>query len=424
MKRLIFLFVIIFLFASSIAEARHRPGGVTFNYFYSSLRSYGEWIEIDYDVYAWKPAHAGRHWAPYKTGRWIWSDYGWYWDSYEPYGWAVYHYGRWYFDDYYGWIWIPDNEWGPAWVEWRYDDDYIGWSPLPPYAVFDIHIGIRFTNDWHFPHNHWHYVKYNHFTSYDVDRYYVPDKYKYRIHSRSKHRNDYDYRDGRVFNKGIDRDIVERRSGSRIVERNLTEVSRLRDNDGNRSRDRERVEIFRPGDDEVRKSRDIDKFDIKRSDRRSSLDVSKVELRSREQGNRERDEKSSEVKRNNSNERQDRVESNREDSRRPDVRNIPERKVENSRAPKVEERSSGSERRKIETTERPKVEQNRSREEKREVRSREEKRESPRVETRERREPERKAESHSRNEKRESSRSESRGDNSNSHGSSKERTRR
>jgi len=37
---------------------------------------------------------------------WV-SDYNW--------GWAPFHYGRWDYNDSYGWFWIPDNEWGPAW---------------------------------------------------------------------------------------------------------------------------------------------------------------------------------------------------------------------------------------------------------------------------------------------------------------------
>lgn len=391
MKRLIFFFTIVFLIGTSITEARHRPGGVTFNYFYSSLRPYGDWIEIDYDVYAWRPQHVGRHWAPYRTGRWVWSDYGWYWDSYEPYGWAVYHYGRWYYDDYYGWIWIPDYEWGPAWVEWRYNDDYIGWAPLPPYAVFDIHVGIHFSYDWHFPHHHWHYVKYNHFTSYDIDRYYVPDKYKYRIHSRSKYRNDYDYRGGKVFNRGVDRDFVEKRSGSRIAERNLTDVTRLRDNDGNRSRDRDRVEVFRPGDDEVRKSRDIEKFDIKRSERRSSLDVSKLERGNRGTVNTGRNERSSDVtNRRNERERTEKIETPREDSRPKDIR-TEERKSERPGENRIEKRSTDNDRRRVES-ERPKVERNAPGEERRQVITREERKESPRNEVRERKAPERKAE--------------------------------
>jgi hypothetical protein len=29
---------------------------------------------------------------------------------------SVEKYGRWYFDSFYGWVWIPGRDWGPAWV--------------------------------------------------------------------------------------------------------------------------------------------------------------------------------------------------------------------------------------------------------------------------------------------------------------------
>src|SRR5258707_8656814 len=79
-------------------------GGVGF--FYSSLSPYGEWINCDYGL-AWRPYHVEHYWRAYLHGRWIWTSYGWYWASEEPFGWATFHYGRWYDDDYYGWIWTP-----------------------------------------------------------------------------------------------------------------------------------------------------------------------------------------------------------------------------------------------------------------------------------------------------------------------------
>ncbi len=99
----------------------------------------------------------------------------------KTFGEIVYHYGRWYYDDYYGWIWIPDYEWAPAWVDWRYDDDYIGWAPLSPYALFTISIGIHYTYDYYVPYSRWNYVKYNHFCDHNVYSYYVAPKYKYRV---------------------------------------------------------------------------------------------------------------------------------------------------------------------------------------------------------------------------------------------------
>ena len=50
-------------------------------------------------------------------------------------GWVAFHYGRWINTDAYGWAWVPGNEWGPAWVDWRRSDEYAGWAPLPPDEV-------------------------------------------------------------------------------------------------------------------------------------------------------------------------------------------------------------------------------------------------------------------------------------------------
>ncbi|MCU7494477.1 MAG: hypothetical protein HF314_15650 [Ignavibacteria bacterium] len=249
----------------------------TFNYFYSSLNPYGEWMEMDNNVFAWHPYNVGRNWQPYTVGRWAWTADGWYWDSYEPFGWATYHYGRWYFDDYYGWIWIPDDQWGPAWVEWRYSDDYIGWAPLPPYAVFDIHIGIHFTYDWHFPYSCWNFMPYRYFDGYDVHRYYVTPRDKYRLYRDTRYRNDYGYSNGRVINRGVDRQFVERRTGRNVQQRDIVQT-RTRDL-GRRTGDNNRVEVFRPGQQELAKTRDIRTQDIKRTERRSSLEVNKIERR-------------------------------------------------------------------------------------------------------------------------------------------------
>jgi hypothetical protein len=80
----------------------------------------------------------GYDWRPYTVGRWVNSNYGWTWVSYEPFGWATYHYGRWAFDRQIGWIWVPGTVWGPAWVAWQQGSGYIGWAPLPPQVGFQV----------------------------------------------------------------------------------------------------------------------------------------------------------------------------------------------------------------------------------------------------------------------------------------------
>ncbi|MDP4176302.1 MAG: hypothetical protein Q8933_20140 [Bacteroidota bacterium] len=279
MKKSLILIVFALMIFAGKTKADHWNGGVTFDYFYQTLSPYGEWIELDRGLYAWHPYGISNRWEPYTEGRWVWSDYGWYWDSYEPYGWAVYHYGRWFYDDYYGWIWTPDYDWGPAWVEWRYSDEYVGWAPLPPYAVYRPGSGIIFTVDWHFPVERWNYVPCVHFYDYDVNHYLLPERVKYRVHTVTRYRTDYDYREGRIINRGIDRNIVERRTGREIVQRNIQETSRLRDFESSR-RDRDRIEVYRPNRQEVNKVRvEPNSMDIKRAQRPTTLDVSKVERR-------------------------------------------------------------------------------------------------------------------------------------------------
>lgn len=279
MKKLVIVAVLVltgFIFTvEANTNIHNRVGG----YFYSSLTPYGSWIDIGYGTVAWKPTIMTRNWSPYYSGRWIWTDYGWYWDSYEPFGHVVYHYGRWYMDDYYGWIWVPDYEWAPAWVEWRYDDNYIGWAPLSPYATFSISVGIRNTHKYHVPYSNWHYINVNRFCDPYITNYYVSSKAKYKIHKKTKYRTNYGYHNGRVRNDGIDVGYIEKRSGQRINKRDIISVNDPRSIRNESSRDRDQIRTFYMDRDELSRENTRD-LDVKRSDRKSSLDISKVELTS------------------------------------------------------------------------------------------------------------------------------------------------
>src|SRR6185295_18546682 len=93
--------------------------------FYQKLDPYGDWIETgDYGfVFQPRPAAQSNDWRPYTNGHWVYTDAGWTWISEEPFGWATYHYGRWLYDDEYGYVWVPDTMWSPAWVAWRESND-------------------------------------------------------------------------------------------------------------------------------------------------------------------------------------------------------------------------------------------------------------------------------------------------------------
>ena len=107
--------------------------------FYAELSRFGEWFETRDYGYVWQPTALGTNpaWRPYTRGRWVNSNQGWTWLSDEPFGWAVYHYGRWVLLARHGWVWVPGDDWAPAWVSWRQNDDYLGWAPLPPETLYD-----------------------------------------------------------------------------------------------------------------------------------------------------------------------------------------------------------------------------------------------------------------------------------------------
>ena len=277
------LFLILVLFAAfgifDKSEARYRGGNYAVDFFYHDLQPYGEWIEIDYDVFVWRPTSVNYSWQPYSIGRWVWSSDGWFWDSYEPFGWATYHYGRWFYDDYYGWVWMPDTKWGPSWVEWRYNDNYIGWAPLPPYAEFRVNIGIHFSISWRSNPLHWHFVRFDHFHHHNVHRYFEAPRYNHKIFGKTKYRTNYYQRRGRVFNGGIGREYVERRAGKKLRTYNLHDSRKRNKNYKSRDRNSGRIDVYRPSEDVMRKAREIDRKKITRGSKSTSLRTEKIAIR-------------------------------------------------------------------------------------------------------------------------------------------------
>ena len=121
--------------ATTAPPASVTPSALTprdHSVFYEKLAPHGRWMEVKGYGYCWRPRVTTVGWRPYVDGCWVWSSLGWTWQSNEPFGWATYHYGRWMNLSRHGWVWVPGNEWAPAWVSWRQSRDHVGWAPLPP----------------------------------------------------------------------------------------------------------------------------------------------------------------------------------------------------------------------------------------------------------------------------------------------------
>jgi hypothetical protein len=159
------------------AEAKSYPG-VSFQTFYDELTPYGDWVQDRKHGYIWLPyAEQGFH--PYgSNGHWAMTSYGNTWVSYYDWGWAPFHYGRWYFDNFYqSWAWVPDYEWGPAWVNWRSGGGYYGWAPLAP--GFSINIG------GYLPSSYFVFVPRHRIYHHYAHNYYAPYGHRARIYNQT-----------------------------------------------------------------------------------------------------------------------------------------------------------------------------------------------------------------------------------------------
>jgi hypothetical protein len=140
MKKLVittlFFAALAVVFATQPANAQVSVS-ISIGGFYDELEPYGRWVDCRYGE-CWVPARVPRHWQPYSNGEWVYTEYGWTWVSYDPWGDNPYHYGTWVWTNRWGWAWVPGTVWAPAWVTWTYNDDYVGWAPLPPSLAFGI----------------------------------------------------------------------------------------------------------------------------------------------------------------------------------------------------------------------------------------------------------------------------------------------
>lgn len=212
---------------------------VSFQVFYDQLSPYGTWVDDPNYGYVWMP-NAGPDFQPYLTnGHWVYTEFGWTWISDYPWGWAPFHYGRWYYDPMYGSIWIPGNEWGPAWVTWRRANGYYGWAPLGP----DVSIDLAFSNSYDVPYNRWIFVRDRYLYRNDLDRYYVNNSNNTTIINNSTIINNTYIDNSRnvKYIAGPDRREVQRVTGRDIRPYRIQD-----ENSPGQSVVKDRVQIYRP----------------------------------------------------------------------------------------------------------------------------------------------------------------------------------
>lgn len=230
MKTLLSILIVAIFIGTAIPSAEAREP-VSIDFFYDNLEPYGAWLEVGDYGYCWRPYDVDADWSPYSDGRWVYTDAGWTWDSEEPYGWAVYHYGRWMNVDNFGWIWVPDTEWGPGWVSWRHSPEYIGWAPLPPEAFFRISIGFGAWVDDYYdigPRNY-RFVQSQYLGSRRLSSVFIDQSENYTIINQTTNITNITYVNNTVHNGGLRYDQQLRQSSDPIPRYTL---NRLQDFEG------------------------------------------------------------------------------------------------------------------------------------------------------------------------------------------------
>ncbi len=144
MRTTIILLSFIAFFTMKEARSQNVSVAIGYQSFYDELSPYGTWVDYPGYGYVWKYRLSNSSFRPYSSrGHWVYTEYGWTWASDYSWGWATFHYGRWMYDDYLGWLWIPGNEWAPAWVTWgSYNNDFC-WAPIGPNVDISMNIGYR-----------------------------------------------------------------------------------------------------------------------------------------------------------------------------------------------------------------------------------------------------------------------------------------
>jgi hypothetical protein len=119
-----------------------------------------------------------------------------------------------------GWVWVPGDEWAPAWVSWRKGGDYVGWAPLPPEARFEHGSGIHSWADNYYDigPDQYAFVSTRDFGNERIDRSLVPSDRNVTIVDQTTNVTNITYNNTTVVNEGPNFEEIRSHSG-RPIER-------------------------------------------------------------------------------------------------------------------------------------------------------------------------------------------------------------
>ncbi len=244
-----FLLIAFLLFVSfSQVHSQSIHVSVGFQTFYDELEPYGTWVNYPNYGYVWRYRPSSGEFRPYSTnGRWVYTDDGWTWVSAYHWGWAPFHYGRWIYDDILGWLWVPGNEWAPAWVTWGSYNDNFAWAPIAP------GISITIGSSYRPPANYWVVCPGNYFGRSDWYNHAVRNEARVNIINRVTIINNYRRpENGRTsgYYRGPDTKQVERYTKAPVQHAAIAESAKP----GNDRLQNNRATFYRPNVNDDRKN--------------------------------------------------------------------------------------------------------------------------------------------------------------------------
>ncbi|HRD01168.1 MAG TPA: hypothetical protein PLP57_00810 [Candidatus Saccharicenans sp.] len=217
-------------------------GEITFGYIYDYLSSFGFWINYSPFGYVWVPKGVNARWHPYIHGRWVWTDYGWTWASAYSWGWLPFHYGRWGWDVHLGWFWVPDVDWAPAWVIWRFNDIYLGWAPVPPDIPFRPGHGFEWRNR-HVDYHLWIFIEGRHFHENRLANWVIPRERNRSLINFTVLVDRVSLRNNIIINDGLNPQQIERITGRPVTRVKIKEIKQPA---GQQRVNQNEVRIYRP----------------------------------------------------------------------------------------------------------------------------------------------------------------------------------
>ena len=209
-----------------------------YDVFYDRLSSQGHWFNDDDYGYVWQPnvAESGSNWRPYADGHWVWTDHGWFWESNEDFGWATYHYGRWITVAGTGWVWVPGDQWAPAWVSWRQtdDEDYVGWAPLPPEASFNVGFQPWCDSYYDIGPASFAFIRVGNFCRPSYQQYFASPQQGLTLINRTRDVTNVTYNNSGIFNNGPQyqrvSQLVQQRAGQRVPNYRINYAAQMNPN--------------------------------------------------------------------------------------------------------------------------------------------------------------------------------------------------